>query len=76
MACHLPSDPGRAGKRRSLPDENREMNTLGVSELLFYGGIGIMILAAAGGITAAVLLMVSGKNLKKQLDQEFGKKRH
>ena len=49
---------------------------MGVSELLFYGGIGIMILAAAGGITAAVLLMVSGKNLKKQLDQEFGKKRH
>ena len=46
------------------------------SELLFYGGILLMAASAAAGIAAAVILRLSGKRLKRQLEEEFGKKRH
>ena len=44
--------------------------------LLFYGGIAGMALAAVGAVTAAVILRFSGKNLNRQLEKEFGKKKH
>ena len=44
--------------------------------LLFYGGIIGMALAAVGAVTAAVILRLSGKRLKGQLEEEFGKKKH
>lgn len=42
---------------------------------MFYGGIVLMGAAAAGAVIAAILLRVSGKRLKKQLEDEYGKKR-
>jgi len=47
-----------------------------MSEVLFYGGIAIMVCSAVGGIVAGVLLRVSGKRLRGIQDKEFGKKRH
>ncbi len=52
------------------------MNGLSGSELLFYGGIAVMLLAAAAGILAAVVLKVYGRRLRQRLEEEFGKRRH
>ena len=46
------------------------------SELLFYGGIALMALAAAAAVVAAVVLRLSGSRLGARLEQEYGKKRH
>lgn len=49
---------------------------LSESELLFYGGIVIM---AAAGLLAAVsaaVFTVTGKKIRKKLEQEYGKARH
>jgi len=43
-------------------------------ETLFRLGVAIMAAAAVGGIVAAVVLRLSGKHLKEQLNAEFGKK--
>lgn len=43
--------------------------------LLFNGGLALMGIAAAGAVAAAVVLTVSGKRLRKQLDQEYGPRR-
>ncbi len=44
-------------------------------ELLFYGGIAAMTVAAIGGAVALVALRLSGKRLNARLEKEYGKKR-
>ena len=43
--------------------------------LLFYIGIIFIGIAVVGAVFGAVILSVSGKRLKKQLEKEFGVKR-
>lgn len=43
------------------------------SEWLLWGGIGIMVLSVFGGTICLVLFMISGKSLKKKLEQDYGK---
>lgn len=52
------------------------MSGLSGSELLFYGGIAVMLLAVMAGVLAAVAFTVSGRRLRRKLEEEFGKKRH
>ena len=52
------------------------MSGLSGSELLFYGGISVMLLAVAAAILAAVLFAISGRRLRRKLEEEFGRKRH
>lgn len=47
-----------------------------MSEILFYGGIAVMALAAVCGIVSLIVFSVSGKRLKEILDREYGKRRH
>lgn len=42
---------------------------------LFLIGVGLMIAAAVAAVIACVLLRISGRRLKKRLDEEYGKKR-
>lgn len=53
------------------------MNTvvlgLSVSELLFYGGLAVMAAAAAAMVICAVIFAVTGRKLKRRLEQEYGK---
>jgi hypothetical protein len=42
------------------------------SELLFYGGIAIMILAAVLAVLCIVIFAFTGKNLRKKLNEEYG----
>ena len=51
------------------------MSGLSGSELLFYGGILVMAMAALGGIVSAAIFAVTGRRLKRKLEAEFGKKR-
>lgn len=44
--------------------------------ILFYGGIVLMGTAVVGAAVAAIVLHVSGKRLKKRLEEEFGRIRH
>ncbi len=46
------------------------------SELLFYGGIGVMAAAALLGVVAVVGFRISGRRLRARLEKEFGKRRH
>ena len=46
------------------------------SELLFYGGISVMATAVILGIGSAVVLRITGKRLRRRLENEYGKKRH
>ena len=43
------------------------------SEMLFYGGIAVMILAAMLAGLCAVFFAVQGKRLGQRLEQEYGK---
>lgn len=52
------------------------MSGLSGSELLFYGGIAVMLLAVMAGVLAAVVFTLSGRRLRRKLEEEFGKKRH
>lgn len=45
-----------------------------MSGVLFYGGIGIMVASLVAGAVTGLVLHTSGKRLRKQLDEEFGKK--
>lgn len=45
-------------------------------EVLFYGGISVLILAAVLTVVALVVLNLVRRRLKARLEQEFGKKRH
>lgn len=49
------------------------MSGLSGSELLFYGGLAAMGAAAAGALLCIVIFRVSGRKLKKKLEQEYGK---
>ena len=44
-------------------------------EILFYTGIVLISVAAAGAVISAIILHVSKKKLNKQLDAEFGCRR-
>lgn len=52
------------------------MDGLSNSELLFYGGIALMIAAAVLCVFAVVIFTISGRRLRKKLEQEYGKRRH
>lgn len=43
------------------------------SELLFWGGIVVMVEALGLGIVCGAVLFVSGRKLKRKLEQEYGK---
>lgn len=43
---------------------------------LFHIGVGVMCAAAALGVFSCVAFAVTGKRLKKTLDEEYGPKRH
>lgn len=45
-------------------------------ETLFYTGVGILGVAIVLGIVFLTVHLVSGKHLKKQLESEYGKRRH
>ena len=45
------------------------------SELLFYGGIVVMVMAVVFAVVCIVVFLFSGKRLKKILEQEYGKPR-
>ena len=45
-------------------------------ETLFYTGIGILGVAVVFGIVLLTLHLISGNHLKKQLENEYGKRRH
>lgn len=43
---------------------------------LFHVGVGVMCAAAAFGVLSCVIFTVTGRRLKKKLEEEYGKKRH
>lgn len=46
------------------------------SEILFYSGIGIMLLSILIGGIGSIIFLRSGKKIKEQLEEEYGKPRH
>ncbi len=52
------------------------MGGLSGSELLLWGGVGAMAISAVGGVLCCFLFSLSGKKLKKRLEQEYGEMRH
>lgn len=40
---------------------------------MFYGGLITMVTAAVGMVLCAVIFTVTGRKLKKRLEQEYGK---
>ncbi len=42
---------------------------------LFHVGVGVMCAAAAMGVLSCVIFSVTGKRLRKTLDEEYGQKR-
>lgn len=49
------------------------MNGLPSSELLFYGGIAVMCLSAAAAAGCVIIFKITGKKIRKILEQEYGK---
>ncbi len=47
-----------------------------ISELLFYGGISAMGAAIILAVASIIIFRSGGKRLNKQLEAEFGKRRH
>lgn len=43
------------------------------SEILFYGGLAVMGAAASLGAAAFVAFHITGRRLRKKLEQEYGK---
>lgn len=43
---------------------------------LFHIGVGVMCAAAALGILSGVVFSITGRKLKKTLNEEYGEKRH
>lgn len=56
-----------AGERR------KQMQQLSGSEWLFYGGILVMGAAAVLALISMIGFKISGRALKKQLEEEYGK---
>ena len=46
------------------------------SQLLLWGGAAAMAASVLIGLMAVVILRISGKRLRKRLEEEFGKRRH
>lgn len=46
------------------------------SELLFYGGIAAMVVSTLAAVVALVIFILSGKSLRRRLDDEYGGKHH
>lgn len=51
------------------------MGDLSVSEILFYSGIAGMGTAAVLAVLAIAVFAVTGRRLKKKLEQDYGKPR-
>lgn len=51
------------------------MSGLSVNEMLFYGGVALMALAAAASVIALVVFSVSSRRLQKKLEEEYGKRK-
>ncbi len=51
------------------------MDTLAAGQILVHVGIAAMSVSAIGAVIAIPLFGISGKRLRKQLEQEFGKER-
>ncbi|MBQ9349104.1 MAG: hypothetical protein IJT94_17485 [Oscillibacter sp.] len=45
-------------------------------EALFHAGVGVLCGAGILAVLSAVVFAITGKRLRKQLDAEYGKKRH
>lgn len=45
------------------------------SEVLFYGGIGMMVVCVVLAVCCLVLFVFSGRKLKRKLEEEYGKPR-
>ena len=43
------------------------------SEVLFYGGIGMMVVCAVLAVVCVVLFVVAGRKLKRKLEEEYGR---
>lgn len=48
---------------------------LSSSEIIFYGGIAVMAAAGVLSVICAIVFLMTGKRLKKRLEQEYGKPR-
>lgn len=49
---------------------------LSTSEIIFYSGIVIIVIAIITLIVVSITLYIAKKRLKKNLEIEYGKKRH
>ncbi|MCI9143769.1 MAG: hypothetical protein HFH87_14345 [Lachnospiraceae bacterium] len=49
------------------------MNGLTPSEIMFYGGIAVMCLTAVAAVCCVILFKITGKKIRKILEQEYGK---
>lgn len=49
------------------------MFDLSSSEMLLYGGIAIMVASAVLAILCIVIFKMTGRKLKRKLEQEYGK---
>lgn len=54
---------------------NGEREIMEQYTMLFYGGIALMAGAGVSTPIAAVLLVISGRRLKAQLEEEYGPRR-
>lgn len=51
------------------------MFRLSGSELLFYGGIGIMVMATIASLFGMIIFRYTGKRLQARIKQEYGELR-
>lgn len=50
--------------------------SLSGSELLLYSGLGAMTIAVILAVLCTIAMSISGRKLKRKLEQEYGKPRH
>ena len=43
-----------------------------VSEVLLYGGVVLMVLSAAGSLSAIIIFRITGKHIREELEAEYG----
>ena len=46
---------------------------MNMSEILFYSGIALIAAAAAGAVIAGIVFSLTGRKLKRKLEEEYGK---
>lgn len=46
---------------------------LSSSEILFFIGIAVMVIAVMGAILCVIIFSLTGRSLKERLEQEYGK---